>query len=57
MVFRLLTTLGLCVFLAVSWVAIGMAIALWQPNPLLLITALACLAAAGGIEFSDNERN
>lgn len=50
-----LTVLGVCLFLAVAWVAIGMVLVFLHPNPWLLITALVCLIAAGGIEFSKDE--
>ena len=55
MFFRMFTALGLCMILAASWVVIGMAVAFWHPNPILLIAALVCLALAGGIEFSDDD--
>lgn len=48
-----LTWIGICVFCALAWVGIGMALLVFRPDPLLLIVALVCLIAACGIEFTD----
>jgi len=50
----LLLTL-ICLWLIGFWVAVGMVLLVFTPNPLLLIVALVCLMAAAGIEFTETE--